>query len=30
MHPANEQSDAGLMDLLRESGSLGVAELATR
>ncbi len=29
MHPANEQSDAGLMDLLRESGSRGVAELAT-
>jgi predicted ArsR family transcriptional regulator len=28
MHPIPEQSDAGLMDLLRESESLGVAELA--
>jgi len=29
MHPVTEQSDAGLMDLLRESESLGVADLAT-
>jgi len=29
MHPVTEQSDAGLMDLLREAGSLGVADLAT-
>lgn len=28
MHPINEQSDGELMDLLRESGALGVAELA--
>jgi DeoR family suf operon transcriptional repressor len=29
MHPVTEQSDAGLMDLLRESGALGVSDLAT-
>ncbi len=29
MHPVTEQSDAGLMDLLRESGTLGVSDLAT-
>lgn len=28
MHTVTEQSDAGLMDLLREAGSLGIAELA--
>jgi predicted ArsR family transcriptional regulator len=28
MHPVTEQSDAGLMDLLREAESLGVADLA--
>ncbi|HEX3998562.1 MAG TPA: ArsR family transcriptional regulator [Pirellulales bacterium] len=29
MHRVTEQSDAGLMDLLREAGSLGVTDLAT-